>query len=388
MDESANYGKLNFLMSIFRRFAPFLLLVSLGFAAHATTLPSGFSDSNFATGLSAPTAMSFAPDGRLFVCQQSGAIRIIENGQLLAQPFLQIAVDSLGERGLLGIAFHPNFTKNRKVYFYYTVPGENGGAPHNRVVRVRASESDPNVADLTTLEPIFDLPELNATNHNGGAIHFASGGKLFIAVGENAVPERAQQLTNPFGKILRINPDGSIPTANPFYRQTRGKNRAIWALGLRNPYTFAFDSQNGQMFINDVGQSAWEEINRGKKGANYGWPRVEGPSDSPNYKAPLFAYKHDEGCSIIGGAVYRANQFPASFDGKYFFADFCGQWIHVLDPQTKTVADFAADLPSAPVDLQVGPDGALYYLTRNSGVRRIHYSAPSAKNGQSSAQKF
>jgi glucose/arabinose dehydrogenase len=254
----------------------------------AATLPAGFTETQIAAGLSSPTAMEFAPDGRLFVCQQGGDLRVIKNGVLLSTPFLSLAVDSSGERGLLGIAFDPNFPTNNFVYVYYT---DGVSSPrHNRVSRFTANGD---VAIAGSEVVILTLDNLSsATNHNGGAIHFGPDGRLYVAVGENANGANSQTLNNRLGKILRINSDGSIPTDNPFYNTASGLNRAIWSLGLRNPFTFAFQQNTGRMFINDVGQSAWEEINDGIGGSNYGWPTTEGPTDNPNFRAPLFAFGH------------------------------------------------------------------------------------------------
>src|SRR5688500_548474 len=234
-----------------------LLVVSLSiwaacFDVNAATLPAGFTETQVATGLTNPTAMEFAPDGRLFVCQQAGQLRVIKNGVLLAIPFLSLTVDPSGERGLLGIAFDPNFATNNFVYVYYTATTT---PRHNRVSRFTANGD---VAVAGSEVAILDLDNLSsATNHNGGAIHFGPDGKLYVAVGENANGSNSQTLNNRLGKMLRINPDGSIPTDNPFYNTATGLNRAIWSMGLRNPYTFAFQRTTGRMFINDVGQSTW-----------------------------------------------------------------------------------------------------------------------------------
>jgi hypothetical protein len=184
------------------------------------------------------------------------------------------------------------------------------------------------------------------------------------------------------GKILRINSNGTIPTDNPFFNQTTGNNRSIWALGLRNPFTFAFQPGTGRMFINDVGQSAWEEINDGIAGSNYGWSLTEGPTTNPNFRSPLFAYNHGfsptTGCAIAGGAFYNPTtvQFPASFVGKYFFADLCSGWIRVFNPATGTAEPFASGI-SQPVDLKVDADGSLYYLSiGSSSVFRVRFNSP------------
>src|SRR4029079_13777136 len=168
-------------------------------------------------------------------------------------------------------------------------------------------------------------------NHNGGAIAFGPDGKLYVAAGENANSANAQSMSTVLGKILRINSDGSIPTDNPFFASASGKNRAIWALGLRNPFTFAFDEASTALFINDVGETSWEEINDGVAGSNYGWPLTEGAATDPRFRGPRFTYNHSGGaCAITGGAFYSplTAQFPSSYSRDYFFADYCGGWIH------------------------------------------------------------
>ena len=338
------------------------------------TVPTGFMDTLVANGLTNPTAMAFAPDGRLFVCEQGGRLRVIKNGALLSTPFLTVTVDSAGERGLLGIAFDPNFVSNQLVYVYYTVPTP----AHNRVSRFTAN-GDVAVAGSEVV--LMELPNLStATNHNAGAIHFGADGDLYIATGDNANGNNAQSFSTVLGKMLRITSTGAIPTDNPFFNQTTGNNRSIWALGLRNPFTFAFQPGTGRMFINNVGQSTWEEINDGIAGANYGWPICEGPCNPPNpdFTDPIFFYANTGvDCAITGGTFYNPDtvQFPSNFVGKYFFSDFCGGWIRTLDPANPNGAsDFASGI-SNPVDLKVSPDGFLYYLARGAGsVNRITFT--------------
>jgi glucose/arabinose dehydrogenase len=342
--------------------------------ANAATVPAGFTDAVVASGLNNPTAFALAPDGRIFVCQQGGALRVIKNGMLLATPFLTVPVDSAGERGLLGVAFDPNFVSNQLVYIYYTATTP---AIHNRISRFTAS-GDVALAGSETI--IMDLPNLSsATNHNGGAIHFGPDGLLYVAVGDNANGANAQTLATRLGKMLRITSTGGIPTNNPFFNTAIGDNRSIWALGVRNPFTFSFQNGTGRMFINDVGQNVWEEINDGIAGSNYGWPNCEGFCNPPNanFRDPIFAYQNDaQTCAITGGAFYNPtiNQFPAQFVGNYFFADFCGGWIRRLDPANgNAVSDFATAI-SLPVDLKVSADGFLYYLARGAGaVGRIGF---------------
>src|SRR6185503_8773576 len=185
----------------------FLVALTAGIA-NAATLPSGFAETQI-SGLTSPTAMEFAPDGRLFVCLQGGQLRVIKNGALLPTPFGALSVDANGERGLLGVAFDPNFAANNFVYVYYTVPSN---PRHNRVSRFTANGD---VAAANSEVVVLELDNLSsATNHNGGAIHFGPDGKLYIAVGENANSSNSQTLANLLGKVLRINSDGSIPSDN------------------------------------------------------------------------------------------------------------------------------------------------------------------------------
>ena len=347
-------------------------------------VPSGFAQTTVVSGLASPTAMAFAPDGRLFVATQGGTLRVVKDGTLLATPFLTVTVNSSGERGLLGIAFDPAFATNRYVYVYYTATTP---VLHNRVSRFTA---DGDVAVVGSEVVLLDLDPLSsATNHNGGALHFGADGKLYVAVGDNANGTNAQSMTNLLGKILRINADGSIPSDNPFSLTATGLNRAIWAKGLRNPYTFAVHPGTGRIFIDDVGQSTWEEIDEGIAGANYGWPNSEGPTTAAGMTGPVSWYGHGTGatlgCAISGGTFYApaVPVFPSEYVGDYFFADYCGNWINRVDPANGyAVATFATGI-TAPVDLDVAADGSLYYLARGGGsstgvVGRIAYTGSGA----------
>jgi glucose/arabinose dehydrogenase len=349
-------------------------------AQGAAGVPAGFRDTLVAGGLSGPTSMALAPDGRIFVTQKSGELRVIRNGRLLSRPFLKVNPNAEGERGLLGVALDPGFRKNGYVYVYYTAQKPK---VHNRISRFTAvrtaSGGRGNFAPPSSHRVILDLNNLSAAaNHNGGAIHFGEDGKLYAAVGENARPENSQTLRNLLGKVLRINKNGTIPRDNPFYGRAQGKNKAIWALGLRNPYTFAIQPGSGKMYINDVGQKTWEEINHGVKGANYGWPRYEGPERDRKYRAPIFAYRHGDtgttGCAITGGAFYNPvrNTFGNAYQGDYFFGDFCNGWVRRYDPRTDRSYAFARTPQFGLVDLQVSRNGDLYYLHRaTDSLRKI-----------------
>lgn len=350
---------------------------------NAASLLSNFDESQI-TGLSNPTAMALHPDGRIFVCQQTGQLRVIKDGVTLPTPFTSLTVNSSGERGLLGVAFDPNYATNRFVYVYYTATTP---TIHNRVSRFTADAANEDIAVPGSEVVLMDLETLSATNHNGGAIHFGPDGKLYIATGENAVPSNAQSLANRLGKILRINSDGTIPADNPttfpnIAGSPAGVNRAIWAVGLRNPFTFTFQPGTGRMHINDVGQNTWEEINLGTAGANYGWPSCEGNCAVAGMTNPIYPYSSASGpnCAITGGAFYNPTTatFPAQYISKYFFADFCGGWIRTIDPLAPPPAngstpDFATGINS-PVDIHVANDGSLYYLARGANsVFRVQY---------------
>jgi glucose/arabinose dehydrogenase len=349
---------------------PLPLLRTALFAACSVTaglsaaVQPGFSESAVATGLTTPSALDIAPDGRIFVVQQNGVIRVIGNDILVDTPFATLAVNSDGERGLLGIAVDPNFASNHYIYVYYTA---NSPSPHNRLSRLTVNGNNQMLPNSEVA--LLDLPDLgSAIWHMGGALQFGPDGKLYISVGDHQDSAQSQSLTSLLGKILRLNSDGTIPTDNPFYNQATGINRAIWAYGLRNPFTTAFQPGTGRFFINDVGESNWEEIDDGIAGSNYGWPTTEGTFNQSTYPAftePFFTYSHSEGCAITGGAFYSpaSNQFGAAYMGKYFYADYCSGWIHVLDPATKSVSEFATNLPF-PINLRISTTGALYYVAR------------------------
>lgn len=348
------------------------------------TQPSSFTrNESWVTGLNSATAFAQAPDGRLLVAEQGGALRVIKNGALLATPFASFAVDSTGERGLIGVTLDPAFASNGFVYIHST---RTAGGSHNRISRLTANGDVMAAGSELTL---VDLPNLSsATNHNGGGMHFGIDGKLYVGVGENANPSQAQDLSLPFGKLLRFNADGSIPSDNPFFATQTGLARAIWAYGLRNPFTFAVQPGTGRMHINDVGQSTWEEVDVGAAGANYGWPASEGPDNvTVGITGPLFTYKHSDatppgsgpggffkGFAIAGGDFYPASgAFPAGYRDQYYFADFVSQFVGRIDMANGNAAYAFASLSGSPVDLLVGSDGAVYVLTRG-GVTRI--SAP------------
>jgi glucose/arabinose dehydrogenase len=347
-------------------------------AASATELaarvPAGFSQRTVMRRLPRATDMAFAPDGRLFVTLKSGVVRFRRtNGSVGTLLNFSRKVNDTGERGLLGVAVDPRFASNHHLFLVYTHRATGTQPIHNRLVRVtvRDGRLAPGSERL-----LFRFNGQRATNHVGGSVQVGRDGKLYVSHGENARDAQAQSLGNLLGKIVRLNRNGTIPADNPFFGRTNGRNRAIWARGLRNPFKFAFDPGAPRGYINDVGAQTWEEINRLRKGRNYGWPAREGPESSPRFTPPIFAYRHgatgSTGCSITGGEFYRAarRNFPGRFVGDYFFADLCGGWVRRYDPRTDRTTRFA-DGFARPVDLEVGRLGPLYVLLHGTPGRVV-----------------
>ena len=328
-----------------------------------------FKETLLVNGLNTPTSMEFSPDGRLFVAEKGGSLRVIKNGALLPAPFLSLSVSTESERGLLGIAFDPNFASNRYVYVYYT---RVNSPIKNRVSRFTASFTNPDLVESSSEVVILDDIASDAGNHNGGAIHFGLDGKLYIGVGDGGTNSgSSQSMSTLSGKLLRINSNGTVPSDNPFVGVS-GARGEIWALGLRNPFTFAVDPVSGVININDVGASTYEEINRSIRGANFGWPSCEGPCSISGYTNPIHFYGRTVGRSITGGAFYRKAQFPSSYNGVYFFGDYLGGFIKYLSSSGQAIDWRSA---KSPVDIKIGPDGALYYASIFDGaIYKVSYS--------------
>lgn len=340
-----------------------------------------------ADGLDSPLYLT-APlgDERLFIVEQAGTIRIIEDGVLLPDPFLDIRgrVESGGEQGLLGLAFHPAYAANGWFYVNYT---DNDG--DTRIERYQVT-ADPYVADPGSAELVLAIEQPEA-NHNGGMITFGPDGALYVATGDGGGggdPQgNGQDLSSLLGKLLRLDVDTrepyAIPLNNPFIG-VAGAREEIWAYGLRNPWRFSFDRVGDRLYIADVGQGSWEEVNAvpaTRPGVNYGWNVMEGmhcfnasSCNTEGLTLPVLEYANaGDACSITGGYVYRGDAIP-ELRGHYFYADFCAGWIRSFrlagDGVTEQQEWDVGDIGSV---LSFGEDAAseLYVLTRGDQGGRV-----------------
>lgn len=307
----------------------------------------------FATGFSSPVAIVNAGDSRLFVVQRGGAIRILNaNGTINATNFLTLTSSTIvsgGERGLLGLAFHPNYATNG--YFYINYTRASDGAT---VIARYSVSANPDVADASSAQVLLTIAQ-PFSNHNGGSLVFGPDGYLYIGMGDGGSggdPDNyGQNINSLLGKMLRIDVDSvspyAIPAGNPYAGATPGADE-IWAVGMRNPWKFSFDRQTGDLWIADVGQNAREEINKAAStaaGLNYGWRCYEanipyntnGCQSASNYFMPVANYALSNGnCSITGGYVYRGSTYP-NMIGKYFFADYCSNRIGWVENNGGTI---------------------------------------------------
>jgi glucose/arabinose dehydrogenase len=341
------------------------------------------------SGLRAPLDLQSVPgDGeRLYVVEQGGRIRIVRNGQI-AGTFLDVAgrLSSGGERGLLGLAFHPQFATNRRFFVNYTNP-----AGDTHISEFRASSAD--AADPASERILLEVGQPFA-NHNGGGLAFDNPGRLLIALGDGGSGgdplNNGQKLSTLLGKILRIDVDAGspygVPADNPF-RATAGARAEIWAYGLRNPFRIAIDRPTGDLYIGDVGQNAVEEIDvdpgSRRGGLNYGWRITEGsrcfnPSsgcDTSGITLPIYEYSHGDGCSVTGGVVYRGCRVPA-LAGTYFFADYCSAFVRSLrfaNGQATEFRDWTSGLRGidSPTSFGLDAAGELYVVDQDGEIYRL-----------------
>jgi glucose/arabinose dehydrogenase len=404
--------------------ASFLVVcASLVSSVEAGTPPTGFEetqlvDGSGATGALAATGIAYEPGtGHLWVLEKGGAgtarVRVRNASTGIVTTALTLGcVDSAGERGLLGIAFDPAWPAARRVYLYYTRSIASSGScaisgisasSRNRVSRFTESGGT-----LAGEQVLYQTPALTgATNHNAGTVRFGTDGKLYVSIGDNDTDATSnplsRDLSDPRGKLLRLNADGTVPQNNPFVGRP-GALPEIWAFGLRNPFRFSIDPATGTPYIGDVGEGTWEGIYAGEAGADYGYPCYEAASHpfqscSPalplsSVTAPIFVYGHGSqtppvsGICVTGGLVYRHSAFPAEYQGNYYFGDFGGGWIRRArigtDGRLTDVQLFVSSAGGV-VDFAVSPAGCLTYVVHGGPTNDVCYvgagSAPPTPTG-------
>lgn len=327
-------------------------------------LPPGFAKKQLANGLKNPSVFAFAPNGDIYVGEQPGAILIYRNGAILPTPVVTLNTDGSGEKGLLGLALDPNFATNGYMYVSYTTLDE-----HAQLSRLTVQND---TANLASEKVYLKGNQLQNPHHSANDLRIGPDGKLWWTVGDN-VPSisNAETLTNIYGKILRFNLDGTIPSDNPFLN-IPGAVPAIYAYGLRNPFRFTF-LPNGKAMAEDTGSSYWEELNTIQPGGNYGWDFYEGNCGSCGYINPAYAYGHlptDGAASAI--AAYSGSVFPKQYDQVVFFGDYNRGDIEAVsfDPTYNTeISDNVFDSSAGTIaDLQEGPDGNLYFVSIFEGT--------------------
>ena len=362
------------------------LCLTLVFSFNLIAQPNLTFDVEVSSGLNLPVEVVNASDGsnRLFIVEKGGVVKIYNGTSLVSTPFLDISdsISTDGERGLLSMAFHPLYENNGYFFVYYT-DNDDGSL---RLVRFNVS-GDPNIADEASGKILISIPHASASNHNGGHLQFGTDGKLYFGTGDGGnTPQTAQDGTSLLGKMIRLDVDVvsspyySIPSDNPFFGDD-GIRDEIWAFGLRNPFRWSFDRLTGDMWLADVGQNAWEEINRltlaNSKGVNYGWNCFEGNhvfsgcTPSGTYAPPILEYPHDDlagGLSVTGGYVYRGSSYPA-INNHYIFADFVSGNVWLLPfggsaPDTIKYLDLMPSISS----FGEAENGELYATTLNPGV--------------------
>jgi glucose/arabinose dehydrogenase len=353
----------------------------------ATDPSPGVQAVQIADGLVNPLHLTApAGDDRLFVVEQAGRIRIIRDGALLAEPFLDVSasVNFRDEGGLLGLAFDPEYATTGRFWVNYTQHTDGATVVQRYVV-----SDDPDVADPQSAQEVLRIAQ-PTWSHNGGQLEFGPDGMLYIGVGDGGEYEdpqgHSQDPNTLLGTLLRIDVRAAdtyaIPQDNPFSAAADARPE-VWAYGLRNPWRFAFDAAGGMLYVTDVGQHEWEEINAVAIGAapvNYGWSVMEGSHcfnadtcDTDGLTDPVLEYSHDDGCSVIGGHIYRGSRLTG-LQGHYFFGDYCQGWVHSLRMANDAITDrrdwklgFIGHI------LGFGEDavGELYVLTTTGSVYRL-----------------
>ena len=403
------------------RVVAFFVVLAVSAPAAAQDLLPGFVDEAVVTGLTVPVAFALLPDGRILVAEKAGAVRVVRDGRLLPDAFIDLTarVNDYWDRGLLGIAADPAFAQNGFVYLFYVHeddPFTHSGPKTSRVVRVTATGDTAAPASEVVLLGTAGGPTCSAwpagadclpadsPSHDGGALRFGPDGALWITTGDaasfNTVDPRAlrtQQLDSLAGKLLRVDGDGRGRTDNPFFTGNADDARSkVWAYGFRNPFRLTFRPATGRPYVADVGAGAWEEVNAVTAGANYGWPCYEGAAPQPGYQplpechtliaqgagavtTPVAAYPHLGGsAAIAGGAFYTGPTYPERYRGAYFFGDVVRGTLHYVtvdatDTAAAPIKGFAAGV-AGPVDVQADAEGLVYLSVTTGALRRIRYT--------------
>lgn len=405
-----------------------LALVALALCLCAVAGAQTFSDPGFVSETVlqvdpyGPVGFVFLPDGRMLLWEKSGVILMVKpdaapNSYVITGTFADVSahVNRYWDRGLLGVAVDPDFATNGYIYLSYvyenTADPESTGPKTSRVTRIQADPNDPDVAlpGETVLIGTIGTPPCSSqpagadcitadeVSHSIDLVKFGPDGKLYVSNGDGASFSgptsgslRAQSLDSYSGKLLRLNPDGSAPTDNPFYNGANNIRGRVYDYGLRNPFRFTFHPTTGEVFIGDVGWNAFEEVDRGR-GRNFGWPCYEGNGQQPDFQnafpsqcsgltvtAPMYTYGRSVGATIIMGPFYNDDNFAAQYAGSLFIADYAADWIRRItfdsNGNMSGVVNFATNA-GGPVHLDLGPDGALYYIAFPAGqLRRIRYT--------------
>jgi glucose/arabinose dehydrogenase len=390
----------------------------------AATLPGGFSESVVAGGVTNPTAFAFLPDGRILVAEKAGVVKVVSGGAVLSTPLIDISgqVNDYWDRGLIGIAADPSFAANGYVYLFFTYennPAAYSGFKTGRLARYTVVG---NTASPATEQVILGtlvgagcggypagsdcIPSENPS-HSVGNIKFASDGTMFVTSGDGAsfnvvddLALRAQSLDSLGGKVLHVTTTGAGVASNPFWNGDPNAARSkVWAYGFRNPFRLNL-RPTGIPYVGDVGWQNWEEIDVATAGSNFGWPCYEGTGQQAGYsskptcqslyeqgasavKGPLVTYNHaGGGGAVVSGIFYTGTAFPAQYQGAFFYGDYVHGWIRTLtvdagDSLTSGPTDFAPQGADGPVDIELGSDGAIYYISISTGqLRRIAYGGP------------
>jgi glucose/arabinose dehydrogenase len=336
------------------------------------------------SGLDMPVFVGSPPgDPRLFILEKAGEIRIVEDGLLLPAPFATLDVANVtslnDERGLLGLAFAPDYATSRKLYVFYM-----DNASDHQVDQYLADATNPNLIDTTSRQPVFTLDDF-AGNHNGGMMAFGPDGMLYIGIGDGGSGDDpndyGENVSVTFGKILRIDVSSlpyAIPSGNPY--AGGGGAPEVWHYGLRNPWRWSFDRMTGDMYIGDVGQNQWEEVDvvaAGTSNVNFGWDTREAAHchepttgcPTTGRTDPVYEYGHAEGCTVVGGYVYRGCRMPG-YHGTYFFGEYCGGWIRSFQWNGSTGFSNEVEHAGLAIDdiVSFGEDaaGELYVVVQDS----------------------